>query len=103
MEIILRAFELPLKHTFTISRESIDVQPSIIVELRDSGFSGFGEATSNPYYNITVPMMIDDLENLKSIIEKVSDETPEQFWAKMQPRPPKNFPTKDADFVQPSS
>ncbi len=86
MEIILRAFELPLKHTFTISRESIDVQPSLIVELRDNGFSGFGEATSNPYYNITVPMMITDLENLKSVIESTTNETPEVFWAKIQPR-----------------
>ncbi len=85
MEIFLRAFSLPLKHTFTISRESIDVQPSLIVELQDNGFSGFGEATSNPYYNITVPMMISDLEHLKPIIESTLDETPENFWAKMQP------------------
>ena len=85
MEIILRAFELPLKHTFTISRESIDVQPSLIVELRDENFSGFGEATSNPYYSITVPMMIKDLEKLKPVIKSASDETPEQFWTKMQP------------------
>ena len=83
--MILRAFQLPLKHTFTISRESIDVQPSMIVELQHNGFCGFGEATSNPYYNITVPMMMNDLENLQSIIESSIDETPEVFWAKMHP------------------
>ena len=80
MELILRPYELQLKHTFTISRESIDVQPSLIVELKSDDFSGFGEATSNPYYHITVPMMMDDLEKIRSIIENTIDETPEQFW-----------------------
>ena len=85
MELILRPYELQLKHTFTISRESIDVQPSLIVELKSDNHSGFGEATSNPYYHITVPMMMDDLEQLRTLIENTNDETPEQFWLKMQP------------------
>jgi L-alanine-DL-glutamate epimerase-like enolase superfamily enzyme len=85
MELILRAYELKLKHTFTISRESIDVQPSLIVELRSDGFSGYGEATSNPYYKTTVPVMIDDLNKIRSIIESTIDETPEIFWAKIHP------------------
>ncbi len=84
MELILRSFELQLKHTFTISRESIDVQPSLIVELKSMGFSGFGEATSNPYYDITVPMMMYDLEKYRTAIESSFDETPEQFWHRMQ-------------------
>lgn len=85
MKLILRPFELKLKHTFTISRESIDVQPTLIVELQSNGFSGFGEATSNPYYNITVPMMMHDLEKIRNIIERNDDETPEVFWYKIQP------------------
>ncbi|MGO4822728.1 MULTISPECIES: dipeptide epimerase [unclassified Flavobacterium] len=85
MELILRAYNLKLKHTFTISRESIDVQPSLIVELKSEGFSGFGEATSNPYYNTTVPVMMEDLNKIRSIIEACNDETPEDFWAKIHP------------------
>ena len=85
MELILRPYELQLKHTFTISRESIDVQPSLIVELKSGEHSGFGEATSNPYYNITVPMMMQDLEKVRVVIENTSRETPEQFWQKIQP------------------
>ena len=85
MELILRPYELQLKHTFTISRESIDVQPSLIVELKSDGYSGFGEATSNPYYHITVPMMMQDLEKIRTVIENTELETPEQFWNKMQP------------------
>jgi hypothetical protein len=71
----IRAYELKLKHTFTISRESIDIQPSLIVELRSDGFSGYG-ATSN-HYKTTVPVMIDDLNKIRSIIESTTDVTPE--------------------------
>lgn len=67
MKLILREYNLKLKHTFTISRESIDFQPSLIVELQSEGFSGYGEATSNPYYNITVPMMMQDLEKSEAL------------------------------------
>ncbi|WP_434037547.1 dipeptide epimerase [Formosa sp. 4Alg 33] len=85
MKLILKDYILPLKHTFTISRESIDVQPSLIVVLEDGGLSGYGEATSNPYYNITVPIMMETLTNVKEIIEATTNETPEIFWAKMYP------------------
>lgn len=82
MKVILRTFELQLKHTFTISRESYSVQPSLIVELQSDGYSGFGEATSNPYYNITVDSMKQNLENIIPFIESVTNETPEEFWRK---------------------
>jgi len=85
MQIILREYKLPLKHTFTISRESIDVQPSLIVELKDGAFSGFGEATSNPYYNITVPKMMEDINKIQSVIEENSQLTPGNFWAILYP------------------
>ncbi|PNW26988.1 dipeptide epimerase [Formosa algae] len=85
MKLILKDYILDLKHTFTISRESIDVQPSLIVVLEDDGFRGHGEATSNPYYNITVPIMMAELSKVRSIIETTIDETPEVFYAKMYP------------------
>ena len=85
MKLILKEYTLKLKHTFTISRESIDVQPSLIVTLQDDNHSGFGEATSNPYYDITVPMMIADLEKIRTLIESSENETPEFFWARIQP------------------
>ncbi|TRW98079.1 dipeptide epimerase [Flavobacterium gawalongense] len=85
MELILRKYNLKLKHTFTISRESIDFQPSLIVELKSEGFSGFGEATSNPYYRTTVPMMMLDLEKIRTLIEATTNETPEEFWVKIHP------------------
>jgi len=82
MKLIIKTFNLQLKHTFTISRESYDTQPTLIVELQSEGFSGFGEATSNPYYKITVDSMKNNLEKIAPFIESITNETPEEFWHK---------------------
>ncbi|RXJ52254.1 dipeptide epimerase [Gelidibacter gilvus] len=84
MQLILRPYVLKLRHTFTISRESRDEQPSLIVELKEDGISGFGEATSNPYYNITIKGMMNDLQQLEPLIADSSGMAPEEFWEKMK-------------------
>lgn len=85
MEIKLHSFNLELKHTFTISRESHDFQPSLVVELTDGNFKGFGEATSNPYYNISVDDMMEIINNNLPLINSLSKEIPTNFWSKLQP------------------
>jgi L-alanine-DL-glutamate epimerase-like enolase superfamily enzyme len=82
MKVILRTFNLQLKHTFTISRLSYKTQPTLIVELQSDGYSGFGETTSNPYYKNTVDSMKGNLERIIPFIESVVNETPEEFWHK---------------------
>jgi len=83
MQLIIRTYLLPLKHTFTISRQSFDVKSTMIVELKDGEYTGYGEASENPYYNKTISNMVNDLENCKEVIEGSNDETPEEFWNKM--------------------
>lgn len=85
MQLIIRSYELPLKHTFTISRQSFKVKNTMIVELKDGEFSGYGEASENPYYHKTIKKMVSDLVNFKDIIESETNETPEEFWNKMYP------------------
>lgn len=85
MKIFLHSYNLELKHTFTISRRSYNFQPTLIVELQFGKFSGYGEATSNSYYNISVDKMIEDISKQKTIIENLSNETPEKFWQKIAP------------------
>ena len=85
MEIKLHSFNLELKHTFTISRESHDFQPSLVVELIDGDFRGFGEATSNPYYNITVESTTAIIQKNSPLITSLSKEEPEVFWTKLAP------------------
>ncbi|WP_159018737.1 dipeptide epimerase [Algibacter sp. L3A6] len=81
MQIQLKAYNLKLKHTFTISRESHDIQPSLIACLTLNGKTGYGEATSNPYYNITVESMMAEINAISAEIENFNFTTPEAFHA----------------------
>lgn len=83
MQLHFHPFDLPLKHTFSISRESRDIQESLIVGLSDGTHYGLGEATANPYYNATVPGMTDTLEQLRDLIEGTPLTSPEAYWAVM--------------------
>ena len=85
MKLVLRTYNLELKHTFTISRQSFDSKKVLIVELKDGAHSGFGEASENPYYHQTLDTMIDDLSSVKREIENGLKETPEMFWERMYP------------------
>lgn len=80
MELKIHEFDLPLRHTFTIARGSLDIQKTLIVELRQSGVSGFGESTTNEYYGATFESMADSLEHVRSAIAKHHLEDPEVFW-----------------------
>ncbi len=62
MQMTLRRRELPLKHRFGISRGSRDSVRSMIVELRQDGRSGYGEATENAYYGTTLDSLAAELE-----------------------------------------
>ncbi len=83
MQLILHQFNLQLRHTFTITHESRDVQPTLIVELRDGEYCGFGEATETPYYGVTIQKMIHQLEAIKPKIETYNLENPKEFWLEM--------------------
>mgnify|MGYP000654361262 CR=1 FL=1 len=85
MKLKLHTYDLVLKHTFTISRESRNTQPTLIVELIDDGFHGFGETSSNTYYKITMENLNDQITENQAFIESLSDTTPDEFWTKLQP------------------
>ena len=80
MQLIIHQFNLELKHTFTITHESRDVQPTLIVELKDGEYSGFGEATETPYYGVTIAKMQAQLEENRAFIESYNLENPADFW-----------------------
>ncbi|MBD2753439.1 dipeptide epimerase [Spirosoma validum] len=85
MQLFLHPVDLRLTHTFTIAHDSRDVQPTLIVELRDGEYRGFGEATATRYYGITIEGMMDSLEAIRLRIEGYDLTDPELFWADMQP------------------
>lgn len=86
IQLFLHPFDLHLRHTFSISHESRDVMPTLIVELRDAaGHRGFGEATETRYYGIHRQDMIDRLEALRPRIEATPLHTPAQFIEDLLP------------------
>jgi L-alanine-DL-glutamate epimerase-like enolase superfamily enzyme len=85
MRLTYHTFDLQLKHTFTIAHDSRDVQPTLIVQLSDGVYSGFGEATSNPYYGVTLDNMTVALETVKEIIEKGDYTSAETLWTLVHP------------------
>lgn len=82
MKLSVRSFDLPLRHPFTISRETTTVQPTVIVELSENGKSGFGEATTNSYYGVTVDSLSADIESVRSVLDSVilAEANPPDVW-----------------------
>jgi L-alanine-DL-glutamate epimerase-like enolase superfamily enzyme len=86
MQLKLHAYDLPLRHTFTISRESITSQPTLIVELSAGGISGYGEATANAYYGFTIERMARDLDKVRGAIADFgSPDDPEGLYDALAP------------------
>lgn len=85
MQLLFHRVDLRLNHTFTIAHDSRDVQPTLIVELRDGEYRGFGEATATRYYGVTIDGMVAALDAIRSHIEAYSLQDPADFWAATQP------------------
>lgn len=79
MQIKFHPVKLPLKHTFTIAHGSTSIQESLIVELSENGKNGYGEATANPYYGVTVALMMAQIEQLRDMVESTTWRDPDQF------------------------
>lgn len=85
MDLLIHKFDLPLKHVFAISRRSFDSQKNIVVELRQDGHSGFGEATVNPYYpNTEIDTLETSIESIRSLIENHKLIDPKILWQEVQ-------------------
>jgi L-alanine-DL-glutamate epimerase-like enolase superfamily enzyme len=83
VKLATHTFDLPLRHTFTISRESTDLQPTFIVELSDGQHSGYGEATTNAYYGMTLSKMQQAVESVRERVEATQMLIPEQLWSEV--------------------
>ena len=79
MQLKYQKFDLPLKHVFTISRGSVSVQETLIVQLAADGKYGYGEATTNSFYGATIPNMTSAIESVRSVVEGGSLDGPLQL------------------------
>jgi L-alanine-DL-glutamate epimerase-like enolase superfamily enzyme len=86
MQLRLHEFDLPLRHVFTISRESISVQKTLIAELEEDGLHGYGEATTNNYYGFNYARIAAGLEAVRADLESRTLEDPADLWDDLQPK-----------------
>ncbi len=91
MNISFKKFTLPLKHTFSISRESHDFQDTLIVGLSLDGKTGYGEATSNPYYNSSTENMMAEISSIEKELESFEFTTPQVLHAFLATKNLTNF------------
>lgn len=85
MEMLLHVIPLRLRHTFTIAHGSLDSQHNLIVELREGGHGGFGEASTVGYYGNSGQTMAASLERVRAQIEAEAVDEPGAFWQRMAP------------------
>lgn len=80
MKLRHKIFQLPFRHPFTISKGTKTHQPTLIVELENFGFTGFGEAPAIQYYQVSVEQMENVLKAKKMFIEKFAYTSPDRYW-----------------------
>jgi L-alanine-DL-glutamate epimerase-like enolase superfamily enzyme len=88
MQLTYQQFDLPLKHVFTISRGSVAVQETLIVQLAFDGKYGYGEATTNSYYGATFENMATAIESVRPMIEEAVLDDPLALIASLDDRMP---------------
>ncbi len=71
MNLRYHAFDLELKHTFTIARGSQDVSRVVFIELEHDGITGYGEASPSERFNETPDSVIEYIKRID--IEKISN------------------------------
>ena len=85
MKLVVHEFNLPLRHPFTISRESYSVQPTVIVELQEDGKRGFGESTTNRYYGVTTESLRESIDSVADLLadSSLTATQPDQLWQRL--------------------
>jgi len=85
LSISSQVFQLTLKHAFTTSRYTVNVQDTLIVSITNGEFTGYGEATVNPYYNSTVQKLEHSIQSVNEIVSRADGDHPSELWRRLAP------------------
>lgn len=80
MKLFIKENDLPLKYPFSISRHTYYSQPNIVIELQNQNISGYGEATLNPYYQITIDNLTHTFHRMAGRLKYYHFSTPDKLW-----------------------
>jgi L-alanine-DL-glutamate epimerase-like enolase superfamily enzyme len=88
VQLTYQKFDLPLKHVFTISRGSIAVQETLVVQVSSGGQHGYGESTTNSFYGATIPNMTAVIEAVRPLVAAGSPDDPLKLIAAISEKLP---------------
>jgi L-alanine-DL-glutamate epimerase-like enolase superfamily enzyme len=80
MDLQIMPHDLKLKYPFAIARHTYYSQPNVIIRLSDGKFEGYGEASMNPYYGITIESLINAFAKMRAGLQSYVFTTPDQLW-----------------------
>ncbi len=80
MKLKIHEFDMKLKYPFSISRHTYYSQPNIVLEVLYNGKSGYGEATINPYYQITIDNLKECFLSMNIRLKHYTFESPDQLF-----------------------
>lgn len=80
MQLEIHPFDMPLRYPFAISRHTYFSQPNVICALHYRGQTGYGEATINPYYHITIDNLKETFTDMANRLSGYQFETPDQLF-----------------------
>lgn len=86
LRISAQVYQLPLKHPFSTSRYTVNVQETIIVSVSNGEFTGYGEATVNPFYSSTADKINASVKSVKSLIQHNFGVHPKELWNLIEPK-----------------
>jgi len=86
LTITSKHYRLDLKHPFTTSRYTVEIQNTVIVCISNGTIFGYGEATVNPYYGSTVEKLQASINKVKYDIEKAFGMHPNDLWLQLEPK-----------------
>ncbi len=85
MKLKVTRVDLPLKHAFTIARDTMTTQSSLIVALEHEGVCGYGEVTENSFYGHSYESITASLKQIRpSSLDRYIAESPLDLWSSMQ-------------------
>ena len=85
MQLDIFSFDLALRYPFAISRHTYKSIRCVIVELRNGMYSGYGEATINPYYQVTEENLNSSFEDARVFLRDYRFSNPEKLWSDIYP------------------
>jgi len=80
MHLKIFAYDMKLKYPFSISRHTYYSQQNVIIELHHNKFVGYGEATVNPYYNITIENLKENFYSINKRLKNYTFNYPDQLF-----------------------